>query len=89
MTVLSISQRLKIALGGFLAFTGFVILVIAISLATDSANLSFISEGVNGIIALSVAATLEIVGGLILFLGSKKITISFAGNEKKTDKNTH
>lgn len=89
MAVFSISQRLKIALGGFLTFTGFVILIIAILLATDSANLSYIFEEANGVTALSVAATLEIVGGIILFLGSKKVTISFTGNEKKTSKNTH
>ena len=89
MSVFSINQRLKIALGGFLTFTGFVILVIAIILATDAADLSYIFGGANGVIALSIVAILEIVGGTILFLGSKKITISFAGDEKKTDKNTN
>ncbi len=87
MTVFSIGQRLKIALGGFLAFTGVIILAGTVLVATNGANLSYVFEGANGLIALSLAAALEIVGGLVLFLGSKKITLSFAGNEKKTDKN--
>jgi type IV secretory pathway VirB2 component (pilin) len=88
MTVFSIGQRLKTALGGFLAFTGLIILVSTVLVATNSANLFFVFEGTNGVIALSISATLEIVGGLVLFFGSKKFTLSFAGNEKETDKNT-
>jgi hypothetical protein len=89
MPVFSVAQRLKIALGGFASFTGFVILVCAILSATGAANLELVFQ--NGFavsIAVAVAA-LDVGCGVLLILRNKEILFSFASHQEKTSDNAN
>jgi hypothetical protein len=81
------SQRLKIALGGFVSFTGAIILICIVLALTDTANLSVVFQGANFQFLITIVGVLDIVCGLMLFLGKKEITLSFASHQKKTDDN--
>lgn len=87
MPIFSISQRLKIALGGFTSFTGVIILICIVLALTNTADLSVALQGVNLVFILTIVGVLDIACGLILFLGRKEIISSFTSNQKKTGNN--
>jgi hypothetical protein len=72
MPVFSIGQRLRIALGGFISFTGVIILVCVVLALTNTANLSVVFQGSNLVFMITIVGILDIVCGLILFLGKNK-----------------
>jgi hypothetical protein len=87
MPIFSTVQRLKIALGGFTSFTGFIIVASVILSATGAANLELVFQ--NGL-AVGIAATvaaLDIGCGLLLVLKNKEIVISFNSQQEKTHNN--
>jgi len=88
MPIFSMSQRLKIALGGFTSFTGVIILICIVLALTNTADLSVSLQGVNLVLIITIVGVLDIACGLILFLGEKEIVFSFASHQKKTDDNT-
>ena len=73
MPIFSMSQRLKIALGGFISFTGVIILICIVLALTNTANLSVVLQGVNLVFLITIVGVLDIVCGLILLLGKKEI----------------
>ena len=87
MPIFSISQRLKIALGGFTSFTGVVVLICIVLALTNTADLSVALQGANLVFMITIVGVLDIACGLILFLGRKEIIFSFASNQKKTGNN--
>jgi hypothetical protein len=87
MPIFSMSQRLKIALGGFTSFTGVIILTCIVLALTNTADLSVALQGVNLVFIITIVGVLDIVCGLILFLGKKETVCSFASHQKKTDNN--
>lgn len=88
MPIFSISQRLKIALGGFTAFTGVIILICIVLALTNTADLSVVLQGANVVFIITIVGVLDIACGLILLLGKKEIVFSFTSHQKKTDDNT-
>ncbi len=86
MPVFSDTQRLKIALGGFVSFTGLLILVSAILNATGTANLGLVFQSGLAIAIASIVALLDVACGLLLVLEGKKINL-FASHQKKPNNN--
>jgi hypothetical protein len=83
MPIFSRAQRLKIALGGFVSFTGLMIVLFVILTASGAGNP--VSAFQNEIVIAFVAGIgiLDVVCGLILLLRDKKIGLSFASNKKQ------
>ncbi|MCW4003020.1 MAG: hypothetical protein NWE95_03790 [Candidatus Bathyarchaeota archaeon] len=84
MPTFSTAQRLKIALGGFLAFTGFVILLTAVLAIVGNVNVGQVFQ--DGMIFWIVAflSCLDIACGFYLLRGKKSL---FATQQKKTNDN--
>ena len=72
MPTFSLSQRLKIALGGFVSFAGFLILVAMIMTATGTANLEGIFQNGLMIGAVAFIGFIDVVCGLMLVLRDKE-----------------
>jgi hypothetical protein len=89
MPVFSTVQRLKIAFGGFVSFTGFIVLACAILTATGAANLELVFGSGLGTAVVTTVAVLDVVCGLFLVLRNKEIVLSFTSHQEKTDNNTH
>jgi uncharacterized membrane protein len=67
MPYFPLKQRLKIALGGFVSFIGFMLLIFAVLTTTRTANLESIMQ--NGfIVAVAIiVGILDIICGFLLF----------------------
>ena len=61
------TQRLKIALGGFVFFTGVLLLILAFLTTTKTANLETIIPSELLIAAAAVVGILDVVCGFLLF----------------------
>jgi len=85
LPTLSISDRLKIALGGFVAFTGFIVMVIVILTATGSTEIKSVLQSDVMIGAVAFLGFLDVFCGILLLLGEKKVRWSFTTQKKKTD----
>ena len=85
MSTFSKVQRLKIALGGFVSFTGVIILGCAILTATGTVDLASILQNELSVALVSTVGALDVVCGLILVLKNKKIVLSFATHQEKTN----
>jgi hypothetical protein len=81
------SQRIKIALGGFICFTGMIAIACAILTLAGAVNLAVVFQGGIFVFFVAVIAGLDLVCGLLLVLGNKEIILSFASNENKTSNN--
>lgn len=88
MPVFSTAQRLKIAIGGFVSLTGFIILITTILGASGAVNLEAIFQSQLAMSIIVAVAALDIFGGLLLVLKNQKISLSFASHQKKTNDNT-
>jgi hypothetical protein len=80
----SISQRLKIALGGFVSFTGLLVLACAMLALTGAANLASLFQGELSVVIPCAIGALDVACGLILVLSDKEIALSFASYQDKT-----
>jgi len=69
--MISTNKRLKTALGGFVAFTGFIVLIIVIISATDTADIKSVFQNNFLIGAAAFLGFLDILCGLLLFLNEK------------------
>ena len=87
MPVFSKTQRLKIALGGFVAFVGFIAIVCAILSGTGAANLELVFQNGLGTVTAIAIAALDIGCGLLLVLRNREINLSFAAHQEKTGNN--
>ena len=85
MSTLSTSQRLKIALGGFVSFTGFIILVAVILTATGAANMESVFQNELMVGAVAFLGFMDVFCGLLLFFREKRIGWLFTSHKKKTD----
>ena len=85
LSALSTSQRLKTALGGFISFTGAIILVIVILTAIGAADMkSLVQSGVM-VGAVAVLGFLDVFCGILLVFREKKLKELFASQKKKPD----
>lgn len=85
MPTFSTTQRLKIALGGFLAFTGFVILLTAVLAIIGDVTVEKVFSGGIMFWALAFLSCLDIACGFLL-LREKRPSL-FATQKKKTNDN--
>ncbi len=85
LSALSTNQRLKTALGGFVSFTGFIILVIVILTASGAADMKSVFQ--NGVMVGAVAflGFLDVFCGVLLVFKEKRLQNLFASQKKKTD----
>jgi hypothetical protein len=67
MPYFPLTQRLKIAIGGFLFFTGVLLLILAFLTTTKTANLEAIIPNELIIAAAAVVGILDVVCGFLLF----------------------
>lgn len=88
MPFFSTAQRLKIALGGFASFTGFITIACAVLSATGAANLQLVFQNGLAVVLVAAVAALDVACGLLLVLRNKGIFLSFASHQEKTDNNT-
>lgn len=89
VSAISTSKRLKTALGGFVSFTGFIILVTMILTATGAADIGsvFQNEVIVGIVAF--IGFLDVFCGLLLVLREKRLDWLFAPHKKKPSDDVH
>jgi hypothetical protein len=87
LSTLSTNKRLKTALGGFVSFTGFIILVIVILTSIGAADMKSVFQSGVMIGAVAFLGFLDIFCGVLLFVKEeKKLKELFAPQKKKTDK---
>ena len=67
MPYFPLKQRLKIALGGFVSFVGFVLLILAFLTTTRTVNLESVMQNELIAAAAAIVGILDIVCGFILF----------------------
>ena len=75
---------MKIALGGFVSFTGLVILACVVLALTGDTNLAAIFQNSIAIAIVSAVGTLDIVCGLLLVFRNKEIVLSLTSHQEKT-----
>jgi hypothetical protein len=63
----SLTQRLKIALGGFVSFVGLMVLSVTILTMTNSVNLEGVVHSDFIIAVVVVVGLLDVVSGFLLF----------------------
>ncbi len=82
---LSTNQRLKTALGGFVSFTGFIVLAIVILTATGTTDMNLVFQ--NGVMvgATAILGFLDVLCGVLLVFREKRIRDLFAPQKKKPD----
>lgn len=85
MSTLSTSQRLKIALGGFVSFTGFIILVAVILTATGAADMQSVFQNEVMVGGVAFMGFLDVLCGLLLVFREKRIKWLSTSQKKKPD----
>ena len=85
LSALSTSKRLKIALGGVVSFTGFIILVIVILSAAGAADVQSILQNDVMVGAVAFLGFLDVLCGLLLVFREKRIKWLFTSHKKKPD----
>jgi hypothetical protein len=88
MPTFSISQRLKIALGGFISFMGIIVLACAILTLTGAANPASLFQGALSEFVVTIVGALDIACGLLLVLRNREIVLSFASHKEKPSNDT-
>ena len=81
----STSQRLKIALGGFVSFTGFTILVAVILTATGAADMQSVFQNEVMVGGVAFMGFLDVLCGLLLVFREKRIKWLSTSQKKKPD----
>jgi hypothetical protein len=76
---------LKIALGGFVSFTGFIILVIVILSATGAADMQGVLPNDAMVNLVAFLGFLDVLCGLLLVFSEKRIKWLFTSQKKKPD----
>jgi len=79
------NQRLKIALGGFISFTGFLILAMVILTATGSTDIQSIIQSQVMLGALVTLGILDIVCGVLLYSREKNLRWLIPTHKQKAD----
>ena len=87
LSTLSTNQRLRIALGGFVSFAGFLVLVIAILVATGSVEIQSVFQSGVMVGAVAFLGFLDVFCGFFLVFREKSLKELFASEKKKTDNN--
>ncbi len=80
---LSTNQRLKTALGGFVSFTGFVVLAIVILTATGTADMNSVFQSGVMVGAVAFLGFLDVLCGVLLVFREKRLKGLFASQKKK------
>jgi hypothetical protein len=78
---------LKTALGGFVSFTGFIILVIVFLTSTGAADMKSVFQSGVWVGAVAVLGLLDVFCGVLLFFRERRLRDLFASKKKKTDYN--
>lgn len=85
MPTFSSAQRLRIALGGFVSFIGFLILIAVFLTATGAANIESVFQNEFLVTALGLVGIMDVFCGFILFFIDKQNFSLFAFHKKKTN----
>jgi vacuolar-type H+-ATPase subunit I/STV1 len=85
MSTLSTTKRLKIALGGFVSFTGFIILILVVLAGTGAADLSVVFHNEFLMAAILALGFIDIFCGILLAFTNTRLKLSFASQKKKPD----
>lgn len=85
MPAFSTRQRFMIALGGFVSFLGFIILVVVSFAMAGLIDLENILQAEFILMILLIVGILDILCGLVLLLKDRKKFFSFTADQKKPD----
>ena len=85
MSTLSTTNRLKIALGGFVSFTGFIILILVVLTGTGAADLSAVFQNEFLLTAILALGFLDIFCGILLAFTNTRLKLLFTSQKKKPD----
>jgi hypothetical protein len=85
LSALSTNKRLRTALGGFVSFTGFIILLIVILSATGTTDIGVVFQNQTIINAIAFLGLLDVFCGILLYFSEKNFSNLFSSKKKKTD----
>ena len=85
MSTLSTNKRLKTALGGFVSFTGFIILAIVILTSTNAADMKSIFQNEVMVGAIAFLGLLDVLCGVFLVSKDKTLKKLFTSKKNKTN----
>jgi hypothetical protein len=85
LSTLSTNQRLRIALGGFVSFTGFLVLVIVILAATGPEDMESIFQSGVMIGAVAFLGFLDVFCGFFLVFRETSLNKLFSSKKKKAE----
>jgi uncharacterized membrane protein len=85
LSTLSTNQRLKTALGGFISFTGFIILAIVILTSTNAVDIKSIFQNEVMVGAVAFLGLLDVLCGVFLISREKTLKELFSSQKNKTN----
>ena len=85
MPVFSTNKRLKIALGGFVSFTGFLILVVVILTTTGTANLAVVFQSQMMVGAVAFIGLLDVFCGFLLVFQEARVKRLVSSHKQQPD----
>ncbi len=85
MPTFSKTQRLRIAIGGFVSFIGFLILIAALLTATGATNLETVFQNEFVVATIGIVGIADVFCGITLFLMDRQPFLLFASHKKETD----
>lgn len=83
MPSFSTFQRLKIGLGGFISFLGFIILVAVVLTATGATDMESVFQNEVMIGAVGFIGILDVLCGVLLVFREKRLKKLFPSHKKK------
>ena len=85
MSAISTSKRLKTALGGFVSFTGFIILVAVILTATGATDLATVFQSQVMLGAVAFIGVLDLFYGFLLVFQELRLKGLVSSHKKQPD----
>ncbi len=87
LSTLSTSDRLKIALGGFVSFTGFIVLLIVVLTSTGAVDMNSVFQNQVMVAAVAFLGVVDVLCGVLLVFREKRLKWLIAPKKKEANNN--
>ena len=87
LSTLSTSDRLKIAMGGFVTFTGLIVLIIVFLTAAGTVDISSVYQNQVMVAVAVILGVVDVLCGIILVFRKEKLRWLIPTKKKKADDN--